>query len=891
MITGASFATLNNSLVFCSFDEFIVVGNIVNASQIACVAPPNIIPGEKKLRISLNSIDYFPKDSGVIFTYSSVATIYSISPWHGPRSGGTVISVYGKSFPVNSNIQILFENMLVDAVRVNSSHLLFTTPNALDLDLDSNELKLSLSIGNNIIKTNFIFRFDNSYSVVSISPVSITSSPPPGFTISLHGSGFIKYPELVCRIGDILSDAVWVSESHIRCKVPPLMTPGVRYVSLSMNGFDFIEAGYVITVSDIILYEISPQQGSQKGYTPIQIKLSGLDPKDTYYCVINNLYTIASVDNTGTEIKCLSPPSDNLGFVSVVLASEERESINTLLFEYIPTISLAYIEPALGFTGGSTEISLHVDSPRLDSFKFQNIYCLFDDQRVLAKSINFLENIILCDSPSHSVGYAVIYLSFNGFDIEETDQKFRYVDLIHDSNIEPSVISSSTDVVVNITGNKYEEDVDYFCRYGSLVSSASRISNTMIRCKVNFPPGVGMVSLSVNKKDWIGQMTVQSRVLLKVLSVSHSFVGWNTHAKVSLLGYGFTLIPNQKYIRLKSNLSGFERIVKVESNFTDTEISFVMPNWLDRFDDVFINLEFNQFVSDKFLIKIHPSIIINKINPVVGIFEGKTFLTMELNYNLPSDMNYSVVFTYGKQSYESTVTIVNSLVYLLTPPLDAVVDQCNSNSTYSIEVALRSSSEYTTPFVYFHYLPSIEIQYMEPSELPESGGLIFIYVKNIPMGYPFLCRFQDTLVGASKVSQDFIACVAPPANSIGNVTVYISPNNGTDWIVSNHPLKYFPNPKSFMVYPTSGTIHGGTNLSVSGLNIESIHDSNVLCKFGILEVNAVYNSDTKILSCFTPKSIRPDLVSVKLSIRHPQGQLIDTIPTGFDFEYYGENKT
>jgi IPT/TIG domain len=143
----------------------------------------------------------------------------------------------------------------------------------------------------------------------------------------------------------------------------------------------------------------------------------------------------------------------------------------------------------------------------------------------------------------------------------------------------------------------------------------------------------------------------------------------------------------------------------------------------------------------------------------------------------------------------------------------------------------------------------------------------------------------------SQLNQDFypqvkefiIECLAPP-HSIGNVPVFISPNNGSDWVAAPEPLLYIPEPEILSAFPSSGSVLGGTRVVIVGLNTEYLEDNIVLCRFGVLEAALIFEDGN--MTCVSPKFSKASAVPLTFSFRHKQGRLIDSIDPRLSFLYY-----
>ncbi len=68
---------------------------------------------------------------------------------------------------------------------------------------------------------------------------------------------------------------------------------------------------------------------------------------------------------------------------------------------------------------------------------------------------------------------------------------------------------------------------------------------------------------------------------------------------------------------------------------------------------------------------------------------------------------------------------------------------------------------------------------------------------------------------ADVVSDEVLTCMAPPAPSLGNVTLSISLNGGKDFSAESLPFMYLPRFEVVAAHPTSGPSSGGTVIQIS----------------------------------------------------------------------------
>ena len=128
LVRGVHF--LNSSLRLqcrlgeASEDSLVVAARFLSSNLIECnipQAPSSWQPQDYAVYVSNNGVDFSSK-SAAIFTYTAVATISSMSPKSGPRSGGTLVSVHGHNFRQGkATCQFTFHGNMTESVRARVS--------------------------------------------------------------------------------------------------------------------------------------------------------------------------------------------------------------------------------------------------------------------------------------------------------------------------------------------------------------------------------------------------------------------------------------------------------------------------------------------------------------------------------------------------------------------------------------------------------------------------------------------------------------------------------------------------------------------------------------------------------------------------------------------------
>lgn len=123
---GSQFEKKN---ITCEFGNVNVTGKFISKSQIQCVAPPNLGPGNVKLRIRYSK-DKFASEP-VTYHYTADPVISSLQNACGPVDGYTQFTVTGKNFEETSSgiSRCIFNNThSMNATLINTNTLICDSP-------------------------------------------------------------------------------------------------------------------------------------------------------------------------------------------------------------------------------------------------------------------------------------------------------------------------------------------------------------------------------------------------------------------------------------------------------------------------------------------------------------------------------------------------------------------------------------------------------------------------------------------------------------------------------------------------------------------------------------------------------------------------------------------
>ncbi|KAM4688908.1 fibrocystin-L [Discoglossus pictus] len=250
----------------------------------------------------------FAASSGGNLTFTYPTSVLSVAPSSGSLAGGTLVTIAGTGFSVNSTVQ--FGSSACDIIFVNLSMIQCRTQKGSDSTVDV----VVLTNGLNATLQN-AFNYNSLYTPV-INEISRNTSSVLGNT-SLVISGYnFSSPSANhgVFIGNSSCQILEWNPTNITCVLPPL-APGVYNVMVQVDnwGFALFSENGNVTVEYILeVNSISPQHGSLYGGTQITITGSGFSTNPEKNQVQIGSIPCNITSSSENELKCvIQKPGNN----------------------------------------------------------------------------------------------------------------------------------------------------------------------------------------------------------------------------------------------------------------------------------------------------------------------------------------------------------------------------------------------------------------------------------------------------------------------------------------------------------------------------------------------------------------------------------------------------
>ncbi|MFO0599593.1 MAG: IPT/TIG domain-containing protein [Myxococcaceae bacterium] len=317
----------------------------VSATRITCTTPAGMA-GPADVRITNTDAQFVNVVGG--FTYIPSPTLTAVAPNHGPKQGGTLVSLTGTNFLTGATVA--FGGVPAFAVNVTSPTTATAvtngaTPGTVDVKLtnpDGQSVTLPMA-----------FTFDPGPTLMAASP--ITGPIAGGTAVTLTGSGFLAGAQVL--FGTDAATNVTVTNATTLTATSPAHAVGVVSLTVRNSDGQFAELPRAFRfVQPPAVSSLTPDTGDVAGGTLVHLTGNGFNAGSS----------VTFGGSAATQVSFVSPtelvattPVHAPGAVDVVVTVDGASATLAGAFTYTrgaPT--LAAVAPLRGPTTGGTTLSL-----------------------------------------------------------------------------------------------------------------------------------------------------------------------------------------------------------------------------------------------------------------------------------------------------------------------------------------------------------------------------------------------------------------------------------------------------------------------------------------------------------------------------------------------------
>ena len=871
-IDGSNFH--NSSTIYCSFQPLAAPAHItvVNATyrsdtSITC-ATPALLYEQYVLEVSMDGT-YYSK-SNMTVNVTSIIDITYISPFRGPKSGGTVLAIWGFDLNTSSPLYCVFDDVsVVEATQYSSTFITCVSPASVHAAHDTSEHYSAFNLSYNLFdyvpyyvnETEQPYIYDN----VTISALSVTSGPARGGTVVLVTvSGLRNDSTYLCSFGNTTDAvlAVVVSLSELQCIVPvqPDQTVNATVtVGISTNGgqqwYDASQPFHIYASDEVLA--IFPTFGPTSAADELTVTGSGFLNVSSLVCRFYNHSFLPAVTVPATylspvNVTCRLPLSDQSITVLVSTSNNGHDFTPSVSvwYEWIDTPAVYSIAPSRALyesvpvvTLYGTNFTSHISSGSIASW----MVCSIDGSvQVAATYLN--STAVECGMPVLSVGNHTIELSFNKVDFTSDALQFEATPLAVVTHIEPPVAVTQTSLLT-IDGSNFHNSSTIYCSFQPLaapahitVVNATYRSDTSITCATPallYEQYVLEVSMDGTYYS-ISQQTVDVTATIVLTSVYPLFAPINTSPAMTLVGSNFL---NSPYLVV---LVG--GIVCPVTYIDSSEVTCTVPS-SPTVGDVSVTVSNNggyDVVSLAAAFTYMPLPVLTSLSPSLGPVVGGTLVTVT-----GSNLNLSVPVYVMVDGERLPAVAIDSSTLTFVSPAVAAVGSVSVSASYDDSGTSAGTGLYSNSQLFAYY--DMQITDITPPLGPTTGGtLVYLTGTNFvsSIAYPtatLVCRFDTTTVTATRYSSTSLSCSTPSHVAVG-VSVAVSAN-AVDFTQNSVTFYYQPPLVLTSLTPTLGPYDVANVLTITGAPFYSSYD--LYCVIDGLQALAEYVLNSTVL-CTVP---------------------------------------
>jgi len=393
-INGVGFIGFQNTQIRCKFgtvESTATSTGVVDAvkylsdTSISCIAPPQE-EATVRVSVSLNGLDsdFTLPELGAPYRYHEPPKVTGVpKPSAGPTSGRTIITIFGTGF-LDGNLQCKFWtaaskgslNLVVRADFMTTSTVSCVSPAVTQSQL----VKLSVSLNGQDFSPFFYDDLYYYFPAPVIHQLYPRGGPAQsgGFAL-VRGENFLDTPQLLCRVGVVITQGQFINNTFVRCKIPQIQRkiyskvvedlgilpetladdfavyPVEDYpVEMSFDGQTFSRSGVMYTYyTTPQVDQIVPNRGAKGKLTTVAI-LNGANFRNDLggpFCRFAGLGATRAVFMTDRSIRCQVPavPFGKTVLVEISNNGQEYEDHASATFSFMgeaPVLQSAFLSPS-----------------------------------------------------------------------------------------------------------------------------------------------------------------------------------------------------------------------------------------------------------------------------------------------------------------------------------------------------------------------------------------------------------------------------------------------------------------------------------------------------------------------------------------------------------------
>eukprot|EP00960_Hanusia_phi_P059677 764256-Hanusia_phi.AAC.1 len=799
----------------------------VSSSIIKTLAP--LYSSSQTVQIEVSNAPLISSFSNILYALMNPIQVCKIIPSSIFQADKQYITIYGNNFEKEIPYKLTFRNQhSFDTIHMNKEYLTFEVNESL--------------IGNITAFIEYGEIFSKEFTIVILPNVNVNSVNPlfsfaqGGQLITIFGKTFSRSSESYCNFGFEIVPVNYISNTTLSCLSPPLRSDGSRKLNLEIYTNGILQGSYVFEYRSVPrIYYVIPSIGNIAGGSLVTMigesfwKIEQVSNISFSGVTTSNFQSLSS-----SVILCYAPPANIFGDVTISFSNGYNlaDRVTSSTFHYMTDVILMGCWPSKAPARSHSIITV---TGSWDSSN-QPTSCKFGFYYVTSKVTMVSASTILCPTPKTEPGNSTIQLGFDGTNVWSNDLLFQFETVGRIQKMEPTrgPVYGGTHVILQVIGLTNWNNT--FCNFGNKLTALWISEKLEFYCLT--PASVEQV-VSVSLVSTTGEIYhgdtfefVKSPI---VTMVRPSFSFLQGGSQITINGMNF----------LQGYTCMFDDVAVPSSYITSSLIHCPSPPsqleqiWLD------VTVSDKDVPMKRFRFTYLPSPEVLNIFPTSGsVYQSNEVTIIGSNFSPITNIDCQFGAQIVKGRFLSTSHVL-CISYAIIPS--------NVSIKMLIEEQLLADAS-----LYFVNLPITNIRRIEPSFGSVSGGTVVSIIGYFESS-KLLCKFGSEMLDGQLIFETLVECVSPRQQE-GYVYLEIS-EDGVHWTQSQILFLYH-NPMSiFSMSPTTGTLSGGTKLTIMGSRFLS---ELVWCKFGnSLIIGTVVNSE--VILCTTPPFAHGGTVDVEIS--------------------------
>ena len=863
---------------WCVFGEIRVPAR-VHGTALACASPPAARPGPVRVGVSVDDeadAAAPPRPSTTLaFEYTRPAVVTSVSPRRGPEVGGTAVALVGSDFARGEEwVACHFGDVAVAGRRLSRETLQCETPM---MKPGTYPVKISLN-GVDLLDTGHSFEVYPRMTAWFVRPSF--GGTEGGTAVAVYGTNFRPEDRMTCRFAGVPAEARYLGTNLLECPTPSMEIVGLVDLIISSDSGDtaLVDSGFTFYTS-FHISSLQPSYGPSRGGTDVRVNGKHFSPTlGPVRCMFGDTAAEATVLSEH-QVSCTAPPSAprSGGLVDFALThgSDTFALPAGAAYEYEEEITLDALVP--GVVPSSEARLLTIHGARFRNRKELGCRIQFGSATMEATATFVDDSQILCRVPQGlRPGAYVLGVTHNGQDFSDATLDFRVIDPLLVQSISPKMGSPDAVPVVSLWGSKFRDVAHLACLVDGTYIVPSRFVNaTLIRCSLPLNVNTGSVSVALAMEGVpvsTGPPLFFTFIDLSVVSIRPTFgdVTGGTRVVFDMKNETLGLDPLVSHCIFGNEMT--------PAMIRQSELMCVSPPMPAAGPArVGVSVDGVEFSMSHLAFQYAKPAVFSSMDPRSGSETGGTPVKLS-GANLVRS-NQAVCY-FG--NIEVAGRWADEKILCETPSMRP--------GNYKVRISLNGVDALRIPW-HFTFFKEIDVVYASPSSGSVLGGTeVSIIGKSFALAESLACHFGDWgTARATFLSSTKISCITPDIRrEIAGVAstpyydtgIHVS-MNGVDVSSAKAQFQFTPVAIVSSIYPSQGSVGGGTIVTVKGSNLLASAASNsALCVFGNETVPATPLS-TEEMTCISPPHHVDEAVSFAVSLNG-----VDVIRHGYQRFHY-----